>query len=45
VGDAAYRSGVQLDGISHTTHAIDHPDTFPQGAYLKAIFARVLPLR
>jgi 23S rRNA (cytosine1962-C5)-methyltransferase len=45
VGDAAYRSGVQLDGISHTTHAIDHPNTFPQGAYLKAIFARVVPLR
>ncbi len=45
VGDAAYRSGVQLDGISHATHAIDHPDTFPQGAYLKAIFARIVPLR
>ncbi|MEX0767984.1 MAG: class I SAM-dependent rRNA methyltransferase [Microthrixaceae bacterium] len=43
VGDAAYRSGVQLDGMSHATHAVDHPDTFPQGAYLKAVFARVIP--
>jgi len=41
VGDAAYRMGVRLDGMSHTTHAVDHPVTFAQGGYLKAIFARV----
>lgn len=41
VGDAAHRMGVRLDGMSHTTHAIDHPVKFAQGAYLKAIFARV----
>jgi 23S rRNA (cytosine1962-C5)-methyltransferase len=40
---AADGMGVRLDGISHTTHAIDHPVSFPQGAYLKAIFARVEP--
>jgi 23S rRNA (cytosine1962-C5)-methyltransferase len=44
VGDAAYGMDVRLDGISHTTHAVDHPVAFAQGAYLKAIFARVEPL-
>jgi len=44
VGDAAYGMDVRLDGISHTTHALDHPVAFAQGAYLKAIFARVEPL-
>lgn len=43
VTDAAYGMGVRLDGMSHTTHAIDHPVAFAQGAYLKAIFARVEP--
>ena len=43
VGDAAYRMGVRLDGMSHTTNAVDHPVSFAQGGYLKAIFARVDP--
>jgi 23S rRNA (cytosine1962-C5)-methyltransferase len=44
VTDAAYGMGVRLDGMSHTTHAVDHPVAFAQGAYLKAIFARVEPI-
>jgi len=32
---------VRLREIARTEHAIDHPVTFPQGAYLKALFAEV----
>ncbi|MCZ7671180.1 MAG: class I SAM-dependent rRNA methyltransferase [Chloroflexi bacterium] len=28
-----------LQEISRTTHALDHPITFPEGAYLKCLFA------
>jgi 23S rRNA (cytosine1962-C5)-methyltransferase len=38
---AATRCGVELEELSRTGHAADHPVTFPEGAYLKAIFARV----
>ena len=41
---AAQRAGFDLTEIRRTGHAIDHPVTFPQGAYLKALFARVVPL-
>jgi len=37
---AASRAGVDLDEIERTGHALDHPVTFPEGAYLKALFAR-----
>jgi hypothetical protein len=30
--------------MRRTFHPLDHPITFPQGAYLKALFARVVPL-
>jgi 23S rRNA (cytosine1962-C5)-methyltransferase len=30
-----------LQEIERTTHAIDHPIGFPEGAYLKALFAKV----
>jgi 23S rRNA (cytosine1962-C5)-methyltransferase len=41
VVDAAGMVGVHLDVIDRTTHALDHPISFPQGAYLKTLFARV----
>jgi 23S rRNA (cytosine1962-C5)-methyltransferase len=42
---AAQRSGADLTGVNVTGHAADHPVTFPQGRYLKAVFARVTPLQ
>ncbi len=33
--------GVDLDELDRTGHPLDHPIGFPQGAYLKALFARV----
>lgn len=41
---AAQRAGFDLVELRRTGHAIDHPVTFAQGAYLKALFARVVPL-
>lgn len=38
---AAQRAGVELMGIERTGHPADHPVGFDQGAYLKALFARV----
>ncbi len=38
---AAKRSGVQLNIKHQTGHAIDHPVTFSEGAYLKCLFATV----
>lgn len=35
------RTGRDLEVVRRTTHAVDHPVTFPEGAYLKALFARV----
>jgi len=32
---------VRMREVARTGHAIDHPITFPQGAYLKALFAEV----
>jgi 23S rRNA (cytosine1962-C5)-methyltransferase len=35
----AARAGFDLDEIRRTGHAIDHPIGFPEGGYLKALFA------
>ena len=37
----ADQAGVRLTEIERTTHAVDHPIGFPEGAYLKTLFARV----
>lgn len=36
----AIRAGRRLKEIERTQHGIDHPITFPYGAYLKCLFAR-----
>ena len=41
VHDAARRTGRAFHEIRRTGHAVDHPIGFSQGAYLKAIIARV----
>jgi 23S rRNA (cytosine1962-C5)-methyltransferase len=41
VARAAGRAGRPWEELRRTGHAIDHPVTFPEGAYLKAVFARV----
>ncbi len=41
VSHAAARAGRPLDELRRTAHTIDHPVGFAQGAYLKAVFARV----
>lgn len=41
VDDAADRSGLSLTDAIRTAHAVDHPVGFPEGAYLKALFATV----
>ena len=38
---AAERAGRRLDVVARPGHDIDHPVGFPEGAYLKAVFARV----
>jgi 23S rRNA (cytosine1962-C5)-methyltransferase len=38
---AASRAGRPFDEIRRTAHAVDHPVRFTEGAYLKAVFARV----
>lgn len=35
------RSGREATPIAQTAHALDHPITFPQGAYLKCLFTRL----
>ena len=40
VSEAAQRSGRPLDVVQRTGHALDHPATFPEGHYLKALYAR-----
>jgi 23S rRNA (cytosine1962-C5)-methyltransferase len=44
VRGSAQRAGHDLIEVRRTGHAIDHPVTFAQGGYLKALFARVVPL-
>jgi 23S rRNA (cytosine1962-C5)-methyltransferase len=41
VDAAAERSGIVLADALRTAHAVDHPVGFPQGGYLKAVFATV----
>ena len=41
VARAAARARRPLDELRRTGHAIDHPVAYPEGAYLKAVFARV----
>ncbi|MCU1504831.1 MAG: hypothetical protein JWM12_4185 [Ilumatobacteraceae bacterium] len=41
VRGAAGRTGYDLRIVRQTGHAVDHPVTFAQGGYLKAVFARV----
>ncbi|MGD9701761.1 MAG: class I SAM-dependent rRNA methyltransferase [Acidimicrobiia bacterium] len=35
------RSGRHAHVLARTTHAVDHPVTFAEGAYLKAVFVRI----
>ena len=44
VRGSSQRAGYDLVEVRRTAHAIDHPVTFAQGGYLKALFARVIPL-
>ena len=44
VRGSAQRAGYDLVEIRRTAHAVDHPVSFAQGSYLKALFARVTPL-
>jgi len=39
VHEAARESGRPLEEIERTGHPLDHPVTFPEGAYLKCLFA------
>jgi 23S rRNA (cytosine1962-C5)-methyltransferase len=41
VANAANDANVTLSDTGHTSHAVDHPIGFPEGAYLKALFATV----
>ena len=41
VARSASRAGRPLDELRRTGHAVDHPVTFTEGAYLKAVFAVV----
>lgn len=38
---SAQGAGATLTEVARTDHALDHPVSFPEGAYLKALFARV----
>lgn len=40
VHTAASRAGTDLEEIERTGHALDHPITFPEGGYLKSLYAR-----
>jgi 23S rRNA (cytosine1962-C5)-methyltransferase len=44
VRGSAQRADHDLVEVRRTGHAVDHPVTFAQGSYLKALFARVIPL-
>lgn len=41
IQNAASKSGMTLYEIARTQHALDHPIGFPEGAYLKCLFASV----
>ncbi|MBN2557087.1 MAG: hypothetical protein JXA97_14240, partial [Anaerolineales bacterium] len=42
---AAGGAGRPLTKIARTGHALDHPITYPQGTYLKCLFAKAAPAR
>ena len=39
IHQAALQAGRSLKEIERTGHALDHPITFPEGEYLKCLFA------
>ena len=39
IHQAATTAGRRLHDLNRTTHPLDHPITFPEGAYLKCLFA------
>ncbi|MEE9416829.1 MAG: class I SAM-dependent rRNA methyltransferase [Acidimicrobiales bacterium] len=41
IESCAQAAGIELGSVRHTGHGIDHPVSFAQGSYLKALFARV----
>ncbi|MCB9419085.1 MAG: class I SAM-dependent methyltransferase [Ardenticatenaceae bacterium] len=41
VSETAKKVGRPLHELERTTHALDHPIGFPEGAYLKCLFTRV----
>ena len=41
VQEGAADRGVELREVQVTGHPVDHPIGFPEGAYLKAVFARI----
>ncbi len=41
IRQAAYDSGWQVRELERTGHPVDHPVTFPEGAYLKCLIAKV----
>lgn len=43
VDDAAWRRNLRLAEAVHTKQPADHPVSFAQGAYLKAVFGRIEP--
>lgn len=45
VYDGVEEAGAELVDAEFTHHALDHPITFKEGEYLKAVFARVEPQR
>jgi 23S rRNA (cytosine1962-C5)-methyltransferase len=40
VREQAAAEGRPLEELERTGHPLDHPVTFPEGAYLKCLFAR-----
>jgi 23S rRNA (cytosine1962-C5)-methyltransferase len=40
IHQAAREAGRPLHELNHTYHPLDHPITFPEGAYLKCLYAR-----
>jgi 23S rRNA (cytosine1962-C5)-methyltransferase len=41
VVETVERTGRHAAVVDRTAHTLDHPVSFPQGAYLKAIFVRI----
>ena len=41
IGAAVQREGRKIQEMERTGHALDHPVNFPEGEYLKCLFARI----